>query len=151
VSPARLAESTEAVSYGHEDEDRDGTPVAVLGHAEGRELQLGIRGTLLNHQGNIVDRGPRTREGQPPVYLHYDSPTLGGNSGSPVYDMTNWRVIGLHHAGYYEREGRPRLRGRGGRHYANEGIDIRSIGEAIQRDLSGGKKTLLSMFTARRK
>jgi tetratricopeptide (TPR) repeat protein len=138
VSPARLAASTDAVSFGNEDDDRDGTPVAVLGHAGGRELQIGVRGTLLNHQGNVVDRGPRTREEHPPVYLHYDSPTLGGNSGSPVYDMRTWQVIGLHHAGYDEYEGRARLRGRGGRHNANEGIDIRSIGDAIQRDLSGG-------------
>ncbi len=112
----------------------------MLGHAGGRELQLGVRGTLLNHQGCIIDMGPRDSKGERPVYMHYDAPTLGGNSGSPVFDTSNWQVIGLHHAGYDQQEGRPQLKGRGGHNFANEGIHIHSIGAAIEAHLTDTKQ-----------
>jgi hypothetical protein len=137
VRPARIAPLDYQPSYGKEDKVEDGTPVAVLGHAGGRELQIGVRGTLLNHQGSIVDIGPRKRDEADPIYIHYDAPTLGGNSGSPVYDTSTWTVVGLHHAGFDITNGRAQLRGRGGFHFANEGILIHSIGQAIEQKLTG--------------
>jgi hypothetical protein len=114
VAVASIALRSHELTYGQEDNESDGTPVAVLGHAGGRGLQLGVRGgSLTNHRGSIVDMGPRQRSVNQPVYLHYDSPTLDGNSGSPVYDTTTWEVVGLHHAGYDATNGRARLRGRG--------------------------------------
>ncbi|MEQ1695118.1 MAG: trypsin-like peptidase domain-containing protein [Hyphomicrobiaceae bacterium] len=136
VRPARIAPADFQPTYGKEEEAGDGTPVAVLGHAGGRELQIGVRGTLVNHQGSIVDIGPRKRNDSDPVYIHYDSPTLGGNSGSPVFDTNTWQVIGLHHAGFDTKEGRAQLRGRGGFHFANEGILIHSVGQAIEQYLT---------------
>lgn len=134
VIPARLASIEHNITAGDFEDLDDGTPVAVLGHANGEYMQLGIRGTLVNHQGSVVDIGPRSRSEKQPVYLHYDAPTMPGNSGSPVYDTTTWQVIGLHHAGFDAFEGRPRLYGRAGFHNANEGIYIHSIGMAYERE-----------------
>ncbi|MFM1815651.1 MAG: hypothetical protein RLZ98_2346 [Pseudomonadota bacterium] len=139
VTPATIAPVEHNVTPGDLEVSGDGTPVAVLGHAKGDVLQIGVRGNLINNQGSIVDIGPRLEVEKQPVFLHYDSPTLPGNSGSPVFDTSVWQVIGLHHAGFDAYEGRPRLYGRGGFHNANEGIYIHSIGKAIEKALKGNR------------
>ena len=55
------------------------------------------------------------------TWIHYRSPTEGGSSGSPVFDV-KWDLIGLHHAGGFY----PRLHG-GGTHEANEAISLDAI------------------------
>ncbi|MEQ1714727.1 MAG: serine protease, partial [Hyphomicrobium sp.] len=149
LRPANIAPPDHPIDFGKDENLIDGTPVAVLGHAGGRELQLGVKGTLLNHQGSLIDMGPRDLKGERPVYLHYNAPTLGGNSGSPVFDTTTWEVIGLHHAGFDETNGRPQLRGRGGFNFANEGIRIHSIGDAIEAERTGQKRGLFSRVLGR--
>lgn len=139
VSPARIAPIEQDITAGEIEEAADGTPIAVLGTSKGTSVQLGLRGQLTYQQGTIVDIGPRMRTQRQPVFLHYDAPTLPGNAGSPIYDTTNWRVIGLHHAGYNPLEGRPRLYGRAGFHNANEGVYIHSIGMAADRALNGNR------------
>jgi len=57
------------------------------------------------------------------VLLHYRSPTEAGSSGSPVFD-SQWRLIGLHHAG---RVDTPRLHNQGGTYPANEAILMSAI------------------------
>lgn len=63
-----------------------------------------------------------------PVRLHYKTPTLGGSSGSPVFDANEFGLLGVHHRGLPDI---PRLRGRQGAYAANEGIWIESIRSAI--------------------
>ncbi len=63
-----------------------------------------------------------------PVRMHYKTPTLGGSSGSPVFDFNDYALLGVHHRGLPDM---PRLRGREGAYAANEGIWIESIRAAI--------------------
>jgi V8-like Glu-specific endopeptidase len=61
--------------------------------------------------------------------LHYRSPTEGGSSGSPVFN-SDWQLIGVHHAGGFDR---PRLRNQGGSYAANEAISLPAIEVGIRR------------------
>ncbi len=63
-----------------------------------------------------------------PVRLHYKTPTLGGNSGSPVFDHNTFALIGVHHRGLPDFQ---KLNNREGRYACNEGIWIESIRAAI--------------------
>ena len=97
-----------------------GTALAVVGHPEGGPLQIGLTGSLEDISARLVDKGPKASS-RDPEYLHYTAPTEPGNSGSPVLETRNWRVVGLHHAGFPER-GHPQLGGKAGTNRANEGI-----------------------------
>lgn len=74
--------------------------------------------------------GHRTSEGVTPnpVRIHYRTPTIGGSSGSPVFDGEFFQLMGVHHAGAPNMQ---RLNGREGSYAANEGIWIDSIRQAI--------------------
>ncbi len=87
--------------------------VYVIGHPKGGSLSFSIQDNLL-----IDHQAPR---------IHYRAPTEGGSSGSPVFN-SQWRLIGLHHAGSTEMR---RLRDQPGTYEANEGIWIQSIREAM--------------------
>ena len=87
--------------------------VYIIGHPGGAGLSYSIQDNLL-----LDYDGPR---------LHYRAPTGGGSSGSPIYDA-QWKLIGLHHAGWHEM---PRLRGQPGTYEANEGIWIQAIRQAL--------------------
>ncbi len=104
-----------------------GDLVSAMGHPRGRQLSLSLRGALMNLRGEVLDYGPRGAGELDPVYLHYNMPTEPGNSGSPVFEATTWKVVGVHHAGFPGAEGRPRLRGSPESHRANEGVCIQSI------------------------
>ncbi|MBC7828275.1 MAG: trypsin-like peptidase domain-containing protein [Chitinophagaceae bacterium] len=83
--------------------------VYIIGHPAGGTLQFSFQDNLL------LDYDDHK--------LHYRTPTVGGSSGSPVFNA-NWDLIGLHHAG---RTDMPRLNGKEGVYEANEGIWIQSI------------------------
>jgi V8-like Glu-specific endopeptidase len=63
--------------------------------------------------------------------LHYRTPTLGGSSGSPVFNRA-WELIALHHAGLTHM---PQLNGQHGTYPANEGIWIDRIIHQLGADL----------------
>ena len=73
---------------------------------------------LLDHEG--------PPDGKPQIdgvcRLHYRTPTLGGSSGSPVFDASLWEVVALHHKG--GAMGMPRLNGKEGSYGANEGLAL---------------------------
>ena len=101
--------------------------VYVIGHPGGRSLSFSFQDNeLLDHEGPT--------SGKPAVAglvrLHYRAPTEGGSSGSPVFNKTQWAVIGLHHSG--GTHGIPRLNGSVGTYAANEGISVLSIIDAIR-------------------
>jgi tetratricopeptide (TPR) repeat protein len=127
VAPVRLEMERKPVVR---TKSNPGTNVCVIGHPEGQELQISFKDSFLKgDNGQVVDLGPRQRGSDGAIYVHYDTPTEGGNSGSPVFDRDTWTVIGLHHAGV----GYERLNGAGGRQDANEGIYIKSIAEAVRK------------------
>ena len=113
----------------------EGSRLAVIGHPKGEALSLLIQGDINNTYGTLVDMGPRNTSPADPVYLHYITSTEPGSSGSPVFETETWQLVGMHHAGFDPVRGRPRLGGKTGSHRANEGISLRSIARAIDRDL----------------
>ena len=91
----------------------------IIGHPSGTEqLMFSIR-------DNLVLDGDESR-------IHYRTPTLGGSSGSPVFNAA-WQAIALHHAG---RTDMPRLHGQG-TYTANEGIWLDRIKTELQTALPG--------------
>jgi V8-like Glu-specific endopeptidase len=138
VRPLPLAGAGVQLAAAEPDADKSrATKVSVIGYPLGGPLSLSTVGTVLGANGTLVDMGPRKAHEEDPVYLHYHAPTEPGNSGSPVFETDNWTVIGLHHMGFDQFDGRPRLRGRSGMHHANEGIDMRSIKRALAKGLKG--------------
>lgn len=90
--------------------------VYVIGHPKGGSLSFSIQdNVLLDHEA------PR---------LHYRAPTEGGSSGSPIFN-SQWKLIGLHHAGGKEML---KLNKKGGTYAANEGLWIQSIIEKMKED-----------------
>lgn len=88
--------------------------VYIIGHPFGGTLSISLQdNALLAHK-------------DPPGKIHYRTPTVGGSSGSPVFNR-NWDLIGLHHSGTASM---PTLDGTG-TYEANEGIWIRAIIKAI--------------------
>lgn len=49
-----------------------------------------------------------------PDWLHYESDTLPGSSGAPLFN-NRWEVVGLHHAGWAERDEQGRILTKDGR------------------------------------
>ena len=100
----------------------DGTQrVYVIGYPNGGELSFSLQhNTLIDHEGP-----PSGKPIDSVCRVQYTAPTEKGNSGSPVFNMQNWRVIALHHAG--DAKAMKRLNGREDTWPANEGIWIQSI------------------------
>lgn len=83
--------------------------VYIIGHPAGGTLQFSLQDNLL-----LDYEDPK---------IHYRTPTVGGSSGSPVFNA-KWDLIGLHHAG---RTDMPKLKGKEGTYEANEGIWIQAV------------------------
>jgi hypothetical protein len=87
----------------------------IIGHPAGRDLELSM------HDNKLLACSESL--------LHYRTPTEGGSSGSPVFEETGWKVVGLHHAGgWYEG-----VDGKTPPPYeANEGISILAVQQATR-------------------
>ena len=111
-----------------------GPRVYIIGHPGGRELSFSFQDNeMVDHEGPDA--------GQPQIpgvwRVHYRTPTEGGNSGSPVFNATDWQVIALHHMGSGKR-GMPRLNGKtgSGPYFANEGLAMATLVAAAKAALS---------------
>jgi hypothetical protein len=88
----------------------------IIGHPRGRDLELSL-------QDNHLLACNQT-------FLHYRTPTETGNSGSPVFEPEDWRVVALHHKGSEEMR---RIDGIDGTYEANEGIAILALQRETQK------------------
>ena len=87
----------------------------IVGHPEGSGLQFSIA------DSELLDIDDQQK------LVHYRTPTVGGSSGSPVFDL-DWNVFAIHHAGATDT---PRLHGEGS-YAANEGISMQAIRAAME-------------------
>ncbi|MBO3273143.1 serine protease [Hymenobacter defluvii] len=88
--------------------------VYIIGHPAGGALCLSLQDNLLlDHQEPLI---------------HYRTPTVGGSSGSPVFNQ-QWELIGIHHKGGTL----PKLNGQAGNYDANEGLWIQAVRSALAR------------------
>ena len=116
------------------DPSQAGPRVYIIGHPGGRELSFSFQDNeMVDHEGPAA--------GQPQIpgvwRVHYRTPTEGGNSGSPVFNATDWQVIALHHMGSGKR-GMPRLNGKtgSGPYFANEGLAMATLVAAAKAALA---------------
>jgi tetratricopeptide (TPR) repeat protein len=92
----------------------DETRAYIIGHPAGDiDVKLSVR------DNRVLDSDE--------IRLHYRTPTLGGSSGSPVFNRP-WELIAIHHAGDKEM---PRLHGQDGTYQANEGVWIDRVVAAL--------------------
>ncbi len=102
-----------------------GQPVNIIQHPEGGPKRYAVSE---NRLVDLLDTG----------FLHYDTDTLEGSSGSPAFSE-NWQLVGLHHAGIPQTSGNDIITVDGGvwdentmsedriKWIANEGIRVSSI------------------------
>jgi V8-like Glu-specific endopeptidase len=144
----------------------DGSPLADFGHltliAESGKATLGESVSVIQH--------PRGHKKQIAVranrivdvfddYVHYETDTMPGSSGSPVFN-DQWELVALHHSGVPRRNAAGRVLAVNGRIWkeemgedridwvANEGIRVSSIVRRVQErpDWTPAQQTLLDQM-----
>lgn len=123
------------------DSDEGVGRVYVIGFPMGGPLAFSFADNiLLDHDARPGMASGPGGEAQPtfvptpePVRLHYKAPTLGGSSGSPVFDFNRFELLAVHHRGLPNL---PRLPQKSGEYAANQGIWIESIRAAITETLA---------------
>ncbi len=101
-----------AVEFDTEAAISKGDAMTIIQHAGGKELQIALDA---NKVLSVWEQ-----------YLFYDTPTLGGSSGSPVFNQA-WKVVALHHAGFEDTV----IDAQGNRRGANRGILFKDIFEHL--------------------
>ncbi|MFF1494689.1 trypsin-like serine peptidase [Streptomyces sp. NPDC058304] len=85
--------------------DVPGRPVYVIGYPaeDGRRNEPEAMRRIFMDVYNVKRLQPGTTTGLVPgeLTVKHDCSTLGGNSGSPVFDLVDHRVLGLHYGGRY--------------------------------------------------
>lgn len=95
----------------------DAQRIYIIGHPSGGTLSMSLQDNLLlDHQAPLI---------------HYRTPTVGGSSGSPVFNR-QWELIGIHHKGSSTM---PRLHGKTGAYEANEGISMAVVMAELEKTL----------------
>ena len=116
--------------------------VSLIQHPEGSDKHIAIRN---NRVHNRFDH-----------FIHYETDTMPGSSGSPVFN-DQWNVVALHHAGVPKKNSRGRIVKKDGTLWqqgdsdqeiawiANEGVRISSIFENLKqkRDWEKGEARIL--------
>lgn len=122
-----------------------GEAVTIIQHPEGHEKQIALRGNRLT--------------GLPDHFAQYETDTMPGSSGSPVFN-NQWEVVALHHSGVPKMNADGKILTKDGRIWnkdtmsddaidwiANEGIRISNIFEHLRKQTwTDGEKTLLQEF-----
>ncbi len=133
VAPARIAANLPKCRFAPG--EKPARPrVLVLGHPEGRSLEITFNNNLLlDHEGPAV--------GQPfqadPVRVQYRAPTEPGSSGSPVFDADTLDLIAIHHRGKVPPI--DKAFGDADRYQANQGMALRAIAIEFEAALKGAK------------
>ncbi|RDH79556.1 hypothetical protein DVS77_04860 [Mycolicibacterium moriokaense] len=102
-----------------QDKHAEGDHVTIIEHPEGDYKQIALR------ENRVIGRGKKG------VTLYYATDTLGGSSGSPVFN-DDFELVALHHAGGHRNDdtlddGRPVPDD------CNEGIRISAIVDALRK------------------
>jgi endonuclease I/V8-like Glu-specific endopeptidase len=152
VAVAEVAEDGTALSsFGFnplgalEGEILAGESVTIIQHPNGEPKQIALR-------ENLVLKFPKERDD----FLHYQTDTTPGSSGSPVYN-DQWELIALHHAGFPRKDAAGNILAIDGQIWkkwmgehkidwiANEGVRTRAIVKHLRglTHLDAGRKTLI--------
>jgi hypothetical protein len=91
--------------------------VYIIGYPAGGTLQISLQDNVF-----LAQKDP---------LLHYRTPTVGGSSGSPVFN-DNWELVAIHHAGSPVMK---KLDRSGGVYEANEGIAIQHIIKTLNKEV----------------
>ncbi len=133
LPPLRVRSASQSLQAGDYPVSRK-SRVFVIGHPNNRGLSVATESC------HLLQKGPKTLWGEGYKnlhFLHYQTPTEGGNSGSPVFEECNWSVIGVHHFGLLGDK-IPSLDGK--RMWkANEGVSIFSIRDAVRQAVTAGE------------
>src|SRR5262249_4270201 len=104
-----------------------GESVTIIQHPNGEPKQIALRENMVLKFPEAGDR-----------FLHYQTDTTPGSSGSPVYN-DQWELVALHHSGFPRRDAAGNILATDGRIWkremgehkvdwiANEGIRTRAI------------------------
>jgi endonuclease I/V8-like Glu-specific endopeptidase len=101
--------------------------VNIIQHPSGRPMELSIR------ENKVVDVLPD--------FIHYETDTEPGSSGSPVFNDL-WQLAALHHSGVPIRDAQGTITG----WKANEGVRISSTVRFIQQWAAGRSQTEQQLF-----
>jgi len=74
-----------------------GEPINIIQHPSGLLKQVVLQ------ENRLLDLPE-----QPPGWLHYESDTMPGSSGAPLFN-NRWEMIGLHHSGWPLRDAQGRI------------------------------------------
>ena len=131
--------------YGSADKNVLGEALSIIQHPSGEPKQVALR------ENRLVDRLPD--------FLHYETDTAPGSSGSPVFNDA-WEVVALHHSGVprrndqgqvLKRDGQPLRAGESGDQIdwmANEGVRVsRLIEDLSTRTDAQGKALVHDILT----
>jgi endonuclease G len=123
-----------------------GESVTIIQHPGGKPKQIALRENFVMAIPNAGER-----------YLHYQTDTTPGSSGSPVFN-DDWELVALHHSGYARRNDQNQILTRDGRVWtdemgedqidwiANEGIRVAELVRHLSaiRGLGANQRELLT-------